>query len=57
MATHSNALSELTRFWLERRHGCFLREEVPVPVPNGRSDIDFMAVIPGPEDTATLAAR
>lgn len=44
MAARQNALSELTRFWLESRHGCFIRESVPVPVPYGQSDIDFMAI-------------
>jgi hypothetical protein len=43
MAARQNALSELTRFWLEARHSCFIRESVPVPVPYGQSDIDFMA--------------
>lgn len=46
MAGRQNALSELTRFWLEGRHGCFVRESVPVPVPYGQSDIDFMALRP-----------
>ena len=44
MAARQNALSELTRFWLEGRHGCFVRESVPVPVPHNQSDIDFMAL-------------
>jgi hypothetical protein len=44
MAARQNALSELTRFWLEGRHGCFVRESVPVPVPYGQSDLDFMAI-------------
>jgi len=44
MGTHSNALSELTRLWLEQRHGCLLREEVPVRVDRGTSDIDFAAI-------------
>jgi hypothetical protein len=43
MAARSNALSELTRFWLEARHGCLLTESVPVKVPFGWSDIDFVA--------------
>jgi len=46
MATRSNAMSELVRFWLEWRHGCFLREAVPVPVYRNQSDIDFMAIRP-----------
>lgn len=44
MAARQNALSELTRFWLEARHDCFVRESVPVPVPYAQSDIDFMAL-------------
>ncbi len=44
MAARQNALSELTRFWLEGQHGCFVRESVPVPVPYGQSDLDFMAM-------------
>ena len=44
VAARQNALSELTRFWLEGRHGCFVRESVPVAVPYGQSDIDFMAL-------------
>jgi hypothetical protein len=46
MATRSNALSELTRFWLEARHGCLVQESIPVPVPRGNSDIDFLAMHP-----------
>lgn len=46
MATRSNACSELTRFWLEARHGCLVTEGVPVPVPYGISDIDFVAMLP-----------
>jgi len=44
MAARQNALSELARFWLEGRHGCFTRESVPVPVRYGQSDLDFMAI-------------
>jgi hypothetical protein len=44
MASHTNALSELTRFWLEQRHGCLVRESVPVPVPYNQSDIDMLAL-------------
>lgn len=44
MPVRSNALSEITRFWLEIRHECLLRESIPVPVPYGQSDIDFLAV-------------
>jgi hypothetical protein len=43
VAARQNALSELTRFWLEGRHGCFIRESVPVAVPYGQSELDFMA--------------
>lgn len=46
MATRSNALSEITRFWLEVRHGCAVRESVPVIVPRGLADIDLLAVSP-----------
>jgi hypothetical protein len=46
MAARQNALSELTRFWLEARHGCFVRESVPVPVPGNYSDIDFVVLRP-----------
>jgi hypothetical protein len=44
MAARQNALGELTRFWLEARHDCLLGESVPVPVPYGLSDIDFVAI-------------
>jgi len=46
MASRSNACSELTRFWLEARHGYLITESVPVPVPYGRSDINFIAMHP-----------
>lgn len=46
MAARSNACSELTRFWLEARHGCLVTEGVPVPVPRGLSDIDLVAMHP-----------
>ena len=46
MASRSNAASELVRFWLEARHGCFLTEGVPVAVPYALSDIDFAAIQP-----------
>jgi hypothetical protein len=39
----SNALSELTRFWLEQRHQCLVSEAIPVPVTRALSDIDFLA--------------
>jgi len=44
MPSHTNALSELTRFWLEQRHGCLVRESIPVPVPYNQSDIDMLGV-------------
>jgi hypothetical protein len=46
MPTRTNACSELTRFWLEARHGCLVTEGVPVPVPYALSDIDLLAVHP-----------
>ena len=33
MAARSNALGELTRFWLQARHGCLIDESVAVRVP------------------------
>lgn len=46
MASRSNAASELVRFWLEARHGCFVAEAVPVAVPYALSDIDLAAIQP-----------
>ena len=46
MATRSNALSEITRFWLQECHGFFLRESVPVKLKNSHSDIDFIVTSP-----------
>ncbi len=46
MASRSNALSELTRFWLQSRHGCLVAESIPVKVPRAYSDIDFVAMRP-----------
>jgi len=46
MAARSNALSELTRFWLQSRHGCLIDEAIPVKVPYAHSDIDLVAVSP-----------
>jgi hypothetical protein len=46
MASRSNALAELTRLWLQERHGCLVRESVPVRVKRGTSDIDFVALHP-----------
>src|SRR5829696_5321080 len=52
MASRSNALSELTRFWLEARHGCLVQESIPVPVPYAQSGIDFLAMHPRGESVA-----
>lgn len=41
MATRNNALSEIARFWLQERHGLFIRESIPVRMPRNWSDIDF----------------
>jgi hypothetical protein len=62
MVGSSNALSELTRFWLETRHGYLVRESIPVPVPYGLSDIDLLALrIEGTPirlpDGSTVSAR
>ena len=46
MTARTNACSELTRFWLEARHGCFVSEGIPVKVPYGHSDIDLVALHP-----------
>jgi hypothetical protein len=46
MASRTNACSELTRFWLEARHGCLVGEGVPVKVPSAHSDIDLVALHP-----------
>jgi len=47
MASRSNACSEITRLWLEARHGCLLTESVPVAGPGGHSDIDLVAIQAG----------
>ena len=52
MPTRANACSELTRFWLQSRHGCLVDEAIPVPVPCALSDIDLVALHPR---SATLA--
>jgi hypothetical protein len=48
MAGRTNAASELTRFWLQARHGCLVNESIPVKVVIGRgggnSDIDLVAI-------------
>ena len=46
MGARSNALSELTRFWLQARHGCLVNEAIPVKVKHGTSDIDLVALRP-----------
>jgi hypothetical protein len=46
MAARSNAISELTRFWLEARHNCLTGESIPVKVFGGNSDIDLIASRP-----------
>jgi hypothetical protein len=46
MASRTNACSELTRFWLEARHGCIVGEGVPVKIPYAHSDIDLVALHP-----------
>jgi len=54
MATRNNALSEITRFWLQECHGLFLRESVPVRVTRGISDIDFVVTSPKKEQVTLL---
>ena len=44
MASRSNAIEEITRFWLQSRHGCLVGESIPVPVPYALSDIDIVAI-------------
>lgn len=44
MAERSNAISEITRFWLQARHNCLVYESLPVPVKYAQSDIDLLAV-------------
>lgn len=46
MAARSNALSEITRFWLQECHGLLLRESIPVKLKRNHSDIDFVAASP-----------
>jgi len=47
MTSRSNACSEITRLWLEARHGCLVTESVPVAVPRGHSDIDLIGTQAG----------
>ena len=44
MSARSNAIAELTRFWLQARHGCLVDEGLPVPVPYALSDIDLVSL-------------
>ncbi len=46
MPVRSNALSELTRFWLQSKHEYLIDEAVPVPVPYNLSDLDLVALHP-----------
>jgi hypothetical protein len=46
MSSRSNALTEITRLWLQARHGCLVDESIPVPVPYALSDIDLIALRP-----------
>lgn len=46
MAARSNALSEITRFWLQECHGLLLRESISVKLKRNHSDIDFVAASP-----------
>lgn len=44
MAARSNAMTELTRFWLQAKHHCLVDESLPVPVPRALSDLDLVAI-------------
>jgi hypothetical protein len=46
MPTRSNATCEVTRLWLQSRHGYLVRESLPVPVKYALSDIDLVAMHP-----------
>jgi len=46
MSSRTNACTELTRLWLETRHGFLVAESVAVPVPYALSDIDLEAMRP-----------
>lgn len=46
MATRSNALSEIARFWLQECYGLFIRESIPVKLRYNNSDIDFAVTTP-----------
>ena len=62
MTARTNALSELTRFWLQARNGCLVSEAIPVKVPYEHSDIDLTAMRPDlhpwslPDDTLITRA-
>ena len=55
MATRSNALSEIVRFWLQECHGLLLRESVPVKLQRNYSDIDFVVTAPGKKQVTLLS--
>ena len=55
MATRSNALSEISRFWLQERHNLLVRESIPVKLKRNNSDIDF--AVTTPRDSVTLLER
>lgn len=55
MAERSNALSEITRFWLQECHGLLLKESIPVKLKHNNSDIDFAAT--SPAGSVTLLNR
>lgn len=44
MSERSNAISEITRFWLQARHNCLIYESLPVPVRYAQSDIDLLTI-------------
>jgi len=54
MAARSNALSEITRFWLQECQGLLLRESVPVELLRNNSDIDFIATSPNRKKVTLL---
>lgn len=51
MAARSNALSEITRFWLQECYGLLVRESIPVFIKRNNSDIDFAVTSPGKQVT------
>lgn len=44
MGSHSNAISEITKFWLQAKNECLVYESLPVPVRYNQSDIDLLAI-------------